>query len=193
MNGETTPRTGRGPGFWAGLYLANVAVIGVLKLGGAINGPTGFILMALACVLLVPMIRTQAKSGCSSEALQVYNKRVVVSSIGYVLGLGIAITLWRNYEITGPVLFGLAMLPALPTLGIIWAMGRYLVDEKDEYLRHRTVMGALFGLGLVLTLGIFYGFLETFELVPHIWAWWVLPVWAIGLGIGQLWQKVREQ
>ena len=34
-------------------------------------------------------------------------------------------------------------------------------------------------------------FLEMFELVPHIWAWWVLPVWAIGLGLAQLWQKVR--
>ena len=46
-------------------------------------------------------------------------------------------------------------------------------------------------LGLVLALGIFWGFLEMFELVPHVWAWWVLPVWAIGLGLAQLWQKVR--
>ena len=52
-------------------------------------------------------------------------------------------------------------------------------------------MAALFALGVVLAIGIFYGFLETFELVPHIWAWWVLPVWAIGLGLAQLWQKVR--
>ena len=47
-------------------------------------------------------------------------------------------------------------------------------------------------LGLVLALGIFWGFLEMFELVPHVWAWWVLPVWAIGLGFAQLWQKVRD-
>ena len=196
MSAQDTPnagRTGRSPGFWAGLYLVNVAIIAALKITGAINSPTGFVLMALACVLLLPMLRASQRKACASQAMVRYNKRVIFSSIAYVLGLGIAITLWRTYEVSGPILFLVAMLPALPTFGIIWAMGRYLVEETDEYLRHRMVTGAIFGLGLVLSLGIFYGFLETFELVPHIWAWWVLPVWAIGLGLYQIWQKVRGE
>jgi hypothetical protein len=32
-----------------------------------------------------------------------------------------------------------------------------------------------------------------FELVPHVWAWWVLPVWAISLGLAQLWMQVRGE
>ena len=120
-----------------------------------------------------------------------YNRRIVFSSFGYVLGLGIAITLWDRYELSDPAVFAISLLPTLPTFGIIWAMVRYLAEEQDEYLRYRTIMAALVALGLVLALGIFWGFLEMFELVPHIWAWWVLPVWAIGLGLAQLWQKVR--
>ncbi|OAN84029.1 hypothetical protein A8B77_06275 [Erythrobacter sp. EhN03] len=120
-----------------------------------------------------------------------YNRRIVFSSLGYVLGLGIAVTLWNSYQLSDALVFAISLLPTLPTFGIIWAMARYLAEEQDEYLRHRMIMAALVALGVVLAIGIFYGFLEMFELVPHIWAWWVLPVWAIGLGLAQLWQKVR--
>ena len=27
----------------------------------------------------------------------------------------------------------------------------------------------------------------------HIWAWWVVPVWAIGMAIGQGWIALRER
>ena len=128
---------------------------------------------------------------CTSAAMATYNRRVLLSSFGYVLGLGIAVTLWNGYELSRPLVFAISLLPTLPTFGIIWAMARYIAEERDEYLRHRTIMASLVALGFVLAIGIFWGFLEMFELVPHIWAWWVLPVWALGLGMAQLWQKVR--
>ena len=189
MTGNETAAPKRSQGFWVGLYLASVAIIGALKLTDAINGPTGFILLAIATgALIIPMRRTGA---CTSPAMATYNRRVLMSSFGYVLGLGIAVTLWNDYELSRPVVFAISLLPTLPTFGIIWAMARYIADEQDEYLRHRTIMASLVALGFVLAVGIFYGFLEMFELVPHIWAWWVLPVWALGLGAAQLWQKVR--
>lgn len=184
---------GRSQGFWAGLYFVAVAIVAALKLSGAIDGTTGFILMAAAMVLLIPMVRAGRASDCSSPAMNRYNKRVIASTFGYVLGLGIAITLWREYELSDGLVFAISMLPTLPTFGVIWAMARYLAEERDEYLRHQTILRALGGLGLVLSLGIFWGFLEMFELVPHIWAWWVLPAWAIGMGLTQLWQKVRDR
>jgi len=182
---------GRSPYLWVVLYLVAIGIVGTLKLTDAINGPTGFILLALATGLLIPIAR-QRTAGCASKAMVDYNRRVLVSSFGYALGLGIAVTLWDNYELSRPVVFAISLLPTLPTFGVIWAMARYLAEEQDEYLRHRTIMAALIALGLVLALGIFWGFLEMFELVPHVWAWWVLPVWAIGLGFAQLWQKVRD-
>lgn len=181
---------GRSPYLWIILYFAAIGVIGALKLTDAIDGPTGFILLALSTGLLIPIARRKS-SACASEAMVRYNRRVLISSFAYALGLGIAVTLWNEYELSRPVVFAISLLPTLPTFGIIWAMARYLAEEQDEYLRHRTIMAALIGLGLVLALGIFWGFLEMFELAPHVWAWWVLPVWAIGLALAQLWQKAR--
>ncbi|MEX0342597.1 MAG: hypothetical protein AB3N06_08420 [Erythrobacter sp.] len=186
MTGSVEERRGRSPRFWVGLYFLSVAIIGALRISGAINGPTGFILLAAATGILIPITR-KAHGGAMAR----YNRRVLICTFGYVLGLGIAVTLWNEYELTDPVVFAISLLPTLPTFGIIWAMARYLAEEQDEYLRHRTIMAALVALGFVLAVGIFYGFLEMFELVPHIWAWWVLPVWAVALGLTQFWHKVR--
>ncbi|MEC7534420.1 MAG: hypothetical protein VYB96_06830 [Pseudomonadota bacterium] len=178
------------PGRWVALYFFSVVIIAALKLTGAIESPVGFILLAAATCLLLPLARRRS-DGCISRAMVDYNRRIVFSSLGYVLGLGIAVTLWNSYQLSDALVFAISLLPTVPTFGIIWAMARYLAEEQDEYLRHRMIMAALVALGVVLAIGIFYGFLEMFELVPHIWAWWVLPVWAIGLGLAQLWQKVR--
>ena len=191
MSTEAERPRGRSQRFWVGLYFLSVAIIGALRISDAINGPTGFILLAAATGILIPITRKGHGASGQSSAMARYNRRVLISTFGYVLGLGIAVTLWNKYELSRPVVFAISLLPTLPTFGIIWAMARYLSDEQDEYLRHRTIMGALVALGFVLAIGIFYGFLEMFELVPHIWAWWVLPVWAIALGLTQFWQKVR--
>ena len=191
MSTEAKRPRGRSQRFWVGLYFLSVAIIGALRISDAINGPTGFILLAAATGILIPITRKGRAGSGQSCAMARYNRRVLISTFGYVLGLGIAVTLWNEYELSDPVVFAISLLPTLPTFGIIWAMARYLADEQDEYLRHRTIMGALVALGFVLAIGIFYGFLEMFELVPHIWAWWVLPVWAIALGLTQFWQKVR--
>lgn len=190
MSGISRPRLLTSPGRWVALYFFSVVIIAALKLTGAIESPVGFILLAAATCLLLPLARRRS-DGCISRAMVDYNRRIVFSSLGYVLGLGIAVTLWNSYQLSDALVFAISLLPTVPTFGIIWAMARYLAEEQDEYLRHRMIMAALVALGVVLAIGIFYGFLEMFELVPHIWAWWVLPVWAIGLGLAQLWQKVR--
>jgi hypothetical protein len=184
---------GRGPWFWAGLYLASSAAIAALRLTDAITGTVALILFFGAMGLLIPLVRAGERRNCASPVMVRYNRRFLAASFGYVLGLGIAIALWNSYELTGSLALAIALLPTLPTFAMIWAMGRYLVEETDEYLRYRTVRAAIMSLGGVLSIGIFWGFLEMFALVPHIWAWWVLPVWAGGLGVAQLWMKVRGE
>lgn len=190
---ETSKAAGRGPGFWAGLYVASSAVIAALRLTDAITATAALILFFGAMGLLIPLVGAGGRQNCASPVMVRYNRRFLAASFGYVLGLGIAIGIWNTYELSGPVVFAIALLPTLPTFAMIWAMARYLVEETDEYLRYRMVRAAIISLGGVLAIGIFWGFLEMFELVPHIWAWWVLPVWAVGLGLAQLWMKVRGE
>ncbi len=176
------------PGLWGGLFAANMAVIAVLAGSGAIEHPVPIILFAFNCVLLMPMIKAakqaQEEKGAMTRALRDYNRRFLIFSAVYaavMMGAGGA----TNYIAqNSPLMWALAILPMLPAFGMIWTMMRYLRDETDEYMRHRAVSASMFGLGLVLVLGTGWGFLETFGLAPHIWAWWVFPAWAIGLGIG---------
>ena len=188
---------GRGPIFWGILFV--VAMFGMAALTGlgAIEGPARIILMIAPMGLLIPLIkateRRGAQTGCANPVIIRYNRRVLFASFGYVLGLGIAISIWNSFKVSGLAAFALALLPTVPTFFMIWAMGRYLIEETDEYLRHQAMLAAIISLGFVLAAGIFWGFLETFKVVPHVWAWWVLPVWAIGLGVAQLALKVRDR
>lgn len=140
-------------------------------------------------LLLIPMIRSaeaaQAGNGYASVALRTYNQRMIVASFGYMLGLFCAIALWKNGVVSGLLVWPLAIVPSLGVLAMIRAMARYLIEEQDEYLQHRTVKAVLFGLGLLLALATIWGFLEMFGLVPHAPGWLAVPVWAIGMGIGQ--------
>lgn len=189
----TEAPAGRGPWFWALLYFASSAIIVALKLTDAITGTVALILFVGAMGLLIPLVRAGERQNRARPVTVRYNRRILSASMGYVLGLGIALAIWTSYEPSGPVAVAIALLPTIPTFAMIWAMGRYLVEETDEYLRYRMVRAAIMSLGMVLAIGIFWGFLETFRLVPHIWAWWVLPVWAVGLGLAQLWMKVRGE
>jgi hypothetical protein len=180
------------PGLWIGLYLASAGVIAALKVTDAINPATAFILFAAATGLLIPYSRSLSrKRGAASPAIVRYTKGMAATALLYVLGLGLAITLDQRMELSGAMAFLVALLPIGPTLGMIWVMGRYLVEEQDEYLRHRAMIASLVGLGVVLAVGSFWGFLETFGLVPHVPSWWAVPVWAIGMGLGQAWMALR--
>ena len=180
------------PGLWIGLFLASAGAIAALKLTDAIDGTTGFILFAGATGLLIPYARSLSRKRGTGSAIIRYSKGIAASSLLYVLGLGLAITLDRRMELAGTSAFLVALLPVLPILGMVWVMGRYLAEEQDEYLRHRAMISSLVGLGLVLSVGSFWGFLEMFELVPHMPGWWAVPVWAIGMCLGQGWMTLRD-
>ena len=188
-----TARSQRRPGLWIGLFLASSAVIAVLKLTDAINPATAFILFAGATGLLIPYARSLSSKPGTGRAIVRYSKGIAVTSLLYVLGLGLAITLDRQMELSGAAAFLVALMPVAPILGMVWVMGRYLHEEQDEYLRYRAMIASLIGLGLVLSVGSFWGFLETFGLVPHVPGWWAVPIWAIGMGLGQAWMAWRDK
>jgi hypothetical protein len=65
-------------------------------------------------------------------------------------------------------------------------MGLYLREETDEFERAIQAEAALWASGGMLALATIWGFLELFELVPHIQTWWAFPIWAFLLGPGQV-------
>lgn len=184
-------------GLLGGLMLATAAAILGLKVSGAINQTTAYILAIIPVALMFALFRRAmgaARHGSgASSAVARYTKGIMASSIAYMLGLGIAIWVFRNLDPSTGATWLLAMLPIAPIFGMIYVMGRYIAEETDEYLRHRAIMASLFGLGAVLAIGSFWGFLEAFELVPHAEGWWAVPIWAAGMGAAQCWNAIRDR
>jgi hypothetical protein len=127
----------------------------------------------------------------SNSAVKRYNHRVLVLSILYVLLLLGAEWLLGRFRIAAAAVYAVALLPALPIVGIFVAIGRYLVEERDEYLRMLMVRQALIATGLTLAVATIWGFLESFGLVPHVEAYYIAVLWFFGLGVGAFVNRVR--
>jgi hypothetical protein len=118
--------------------------------------------------------------------------RLVGVGWAYVVVMLGAILMHDRLHLTGPALYLVAVLPALPLIGIVWALGRFLVEETDEYQRALAVRKMLVASGFLLVVATTWGFLEEFSLVPHLPAYWCFIVWCFGLGVGAGWTKLRS-
>lgn len=119
-----------------------------------------------------------------SRAIRRYNKRVVILSLAYAVVLIGAVYGFKHHLVAGVFAWPVAILPALPIVGIFAAIGLYLVEETDEYVRALTVRQTLWASGFALSIATVWGFLESFDMVGHVEAWWVSVLWFAGLGIG---------
>jgi hypothetical protein len=121
-----------------------------------------------------------------------YQKRVIALSLLYAAFLFAVTWLFRHSPPEGPVAWLLALLPALPLLGIFGAMGRYLMEESDEYLRAIETHKALIASGFMLSVTTCWGFLQSFEILPHVDFYWAAILWFGGLGLGGCVQALRK-
>jgi hypothetical protein len=119
-----------------------------------------------------------------------YNRSVLLLSLAYALMLFGVITFFKNSSPTGLSAYAAAILPALPIVGIFAVMGRYLADEQDEFVRMLTVRQTLYASAFALSIATIWGFLENFDLVGHIDAYYVAVLWFGGLGIGSCINKL---
>ena len=121
-----------------------------------------------------------------TQSIRRYKRRVVWLSVFYAIFLMAAIYGFKHHLLGGPVAYVGAVLPALPIIGIFAAIGRYLIEEQDEYVRMLMVRQTLWASGFALSLATVWGFLESFELVGHIESYYVAVLWFGGLGLGSL-------
>ena len=125
-----------------------------------------------------------------SPAQRRYNRSVLLLSAAYALILFGVIAFFRNGPPHGPSAYAAAILPALPIIGIFAAIGRYMIDESDEYLRMLLVRQSLWASAFSLSIATIWGFLESFDLVGHIESYYVAVLWFGGLGLGALMNRL---
>jgi hypothetical protein len=119
-----------------------------------------------------------------------YNVRVVWLSLVYAAFLIFAVYGFKHHLVPDPLKYFVAILPALPIIGIFGAIGRYLVEEQDEYVRMLMVRQTLWASAFTLSVGTIWGFLDSFGMVGHVDGYWVAVVWFIGLGLGGIYNKL---
>jgi hypothetical protein len=71
-------------------------------------------------------------------------------------------TWFKDYHPTGPFAWLLAIVPALPFVGTIGILFRYLSQEKDEFIRAQVLLALLQGGLLTLVVTVVYSFLQNF-------------------------------
>ena len=113
-----------------------------------------------------------------------YNIRVVWLSLLYAVFLIAAVYGFKHHMVSGGTAYLVAMLPALPIIGIFAAIGRYLVEERDEYVRLLMVRQTLWASAFALSVATVWGFLESFDMVRHFDAYYAQVLWFAGLGLG---------
>lgn len=121
----------------------------------------------------------------ASPAGRRYVKRFMpVMAVYVVMVLGVSWA-FNTRALTGPVAWALAAAPALPLLGIIWAMGMYLREETDEFQRSVLIESILWGLGLTMAGLSVWGFLEIYVDAPKLPTFLAFPLFCCAMGIAQ--------
>ncbi len=121
-----------------------------------------------------------------------YIARMAVAMAIYLVTLFLGETLIEGGAVDGLLLWGLAVLPGLAIIGAIYALGLYIVEESDEFLRMLVVRQALIATGIALGFASIWGFLENYGLVAHVDAYWIVVIWFFGNGLGALVTRITH-
>jgi len=171
-------------GFLAAMTAGAIAV-NRFDLGWA----SALLVMLVAVGMIVPLIRatehSAAAKGDLSLAMRRYNRRIIVSTFLYTITLFAAIYIHAEWKPSGLVPWVVGFLPSLGVLAMIAAMARLLIEEEDEYLRLKFAHSTLFATAVLLTVATVWGFLEQFDLVPHVPAWAAVPIFVVMQGLAR--------
>lgn len=126
-----------------------------------------------------------------NAAARRYTIRLFILMAAYVLLLIFAKWMFKRGFADGALAYVLALLPALPIIGVFWAVMRLLVEQTDEYLRMLMVRQCLFATGFALFVTTIREWLQNFDLIAagdH--GFGAAFFWFAGLGLGALFNKL---
>jgi hypothetical protein len=73
----------------------------------------------------------------------------------------------------------MAMVAALPVLGIFASWGRYVSDERDEYHQALTLRRIAVATNATMGAAVVWGFLQAFGVMPLFETYWIAFVWVV--------------
>ena len=119
----------------------------------------------------------------NNAAQRRYLRRFLVTMLFYVPCIVLAVWVFVHRNPTGILAYALAVLTALPIIGMLAVFGLYLAEEKDDFQRSTFVQAMLWSTGATLAATTTWGFLENFVHVPHLELFLVFPLYCFFWGI----------
>lgn len=119
----------------------------------------------------------------NSAAERRYVARMLIAAGLCVLNALLAAFIFRTWHLKGFPAYPVAVLPALPILWALVETGRYLAEEKDEFVRNLLVQCLLGGIGGTLAVTTVWGYLEDFARAPRLDLIWVYAIFWFCAGI----------
>ena len=131
-------------------------------------------------------------AAAATAARRRYLVRIALAMAIYVVSLFGADHLIEHRNVSGTLAWALALVPGLAVAGLIWAIGMFILEQSDEFLRMLMIRQTMIATGLALSAASIWGFLEEFELVGHVEAFWIVVVWSFGLLVGALANRITH-
>ncbi|WP_338468601.1 hypothetical protein RXV95_00980 [Novosphingobium sp. ZN18A2] len=125
-----------------------------------------------------------------SPAYRRYLVRMGISAALYLGATMLAAVTLKDKAPVSALSVAVAVLPGIAVVGMIGAMGRLLLELKDEYLRMLEVRKMIFGTGVALSIAAIWGMLEMFTDVAPLPVVWMFPIWSGGIALGAVWNKL---
>lgn len=126
-----------------------------------------------------------------SVAMRRYLVRLFLLMATYIAALIGAKLAFPLVPPRGPLAYVLALAPAVPLLGVFWAVFRLLVEESDEYIRLLLVRQTLFATAFCLVTMTVWEWLQNFDLVaPGHGGFGAAFWWFVGLELGGIFNKL---
>ncbi len=124
------------------------------------------------------------------------NRRFLIRLAIAVIALAASVTAARYLigqgNVSGAALWALAVIPGLAMVGIFYAYGMLILEQKDEFIRMLLLRQLIMGTGVALSFAVVWGFLESFGLVAHIYSYYVAVAWIVGFALGGVVNKITQ-
>jgi len=126
----------------------------------------------------------------NGRAQKAYTKRMAVAMAAYLITLFAGEALISRNLVSGPIIWLLALLPGLSIIGAFYAIGKLILETSDEFIRMLIVRQTMIATGFALSVATVWGFLENYDLVVHVDAYWIAILWFFGFFIGAISNRI---
>jgi xanthosine utilization system XapX-like protein len=131
--------------------------------------------------------------GTSTPAGKRYQRWVLVTMSIYLVVLFAAIFVVKHTHPHGWLLYTISVVPALPLLAMLGALGVYLTEEKDEYIRLITMRSLLVATAVLLAMLVVDEVLRSISgagALPPFTSW---VTFFMTFGVAQAVQRMRNR